>query len=119
MPDIIGAKHERRDPENLGPRELCFRHPHTGLGGGHDQRPGIAEPSAVARLIGKPTSVGSSGAFLSFTASASGDAGSVVERLPVLAAQLHCEIKGRHGRCGRTEDQSREKPLRGIWRHGP
>src|SRR5271155_5044768 len=36
--------------------------------------------SAVARLIGNPTSVDSRGAFLSFTASGSGDAGTVGER---------------------------------------
>ena len=44
MPDIISARYKCRDPEDLGPRELCFGHPDTGLGGGHDQRPGVGEP---------------------------------------------------------------------------
>ena len=44
MSDIVGAQIELRNPENLGPRELCFGHPDAGLGGGHDQRPGVGEP---------------------------------------------------------------------------
>ena len=44
VPEIIEADVEGRDPENLGPRELGFGHPHAGLRGRHDQRPGIAEP---------------------------------------------------------------------------
>ena len=43
VPDIIGTNHERRNPEDLGPRELRFGHPHTGLRGGHDQRPGVGK----------------------------------------------------------------------------
>ena len=44
VPEIIEADVERGDPENLGPCELGFGHPHAGLRGGHDQRPGIAKP---------------------------------------------------------------------------
>ena len=44
VPDIIDADHERGDPEDLGPRELRLGHPDAGLGGGHDQRPGVGEP---------------------------------------------------------------------------
>ena len=41
VPDIIGAHHERWNPEDLGSCELRFGDPHTGLGGGHDQGPGV------------------------------------------------------------------------------
>ena len=44
VPDIIDAHVELRNPEDLGPRELRFGHPDAGLGGGHDQRPGVGEP---------------------------------------------------------------------------
>ena len=42
--DIIAADVQLRNPEDLGPRELCFGDPDAGLGGGHDQRPGVGEP---------------------------------------------------------------------------
>ena len=41
--DIIEAYIELRNPEDLGPCELRFGHPHAGLGGGHHQRPGVGE----------------------------------------------------------------------------
>ena len=43
VPDIIDAEHERGNPEELGPCELRFGDPDSGLGGGHDQRPGVGE----------------------------------------------------------------------------
>ncbi len=42
--DIIAADVQLRNPEDLGPRELCFGDPDAGLGSGHDQRPGVGEP---------------------------------------------------------------------------
>ena len=57
VPDVIGADHERRDPENLGPCQLCFGDPYTGLGGGHDQRPGIAQPQR-GREVDRQADVG-------------------------------------------------------------
>ena len=41
--DIIEAYIQLRNPEDLGPCELRFGHPHAGLGGGHHQRPGVGE----------------------------------------------------------------------------
>ena len=49
VPDIIDADVESGNPEDLGPRELRFGHPDAGLGGGHDQRPGVGEPQARSR----------------------------------------------------------------------
>ena len=43
MSDIIEAQIELRNPEDLGPCELRFGHPHTGLGGGYHKRPGVGE----------------------------------------------------------------------------
>ncbi len=56
--DIIGANHQRGDPENLGPGELCFGHPHTGLGSGHDQRAGVGEPQGGGKIDRKAHVVG-------------------------------------------------------------
>ncbi len=54
VPDVIGAHHQCRNPQDLGPRELCFRHPDTGLCSSHDQRPGIGEPQRGGEVDRKP-----------------------------------------------------------------
>ena len=41
--DVVEADVERGNPEHLGPCELGLGHPHAGLGGGDDQRPGVGE----------------------------------------------------------------------------
>ncbi len=79
VPDIIGANHEHRDPENLGPRELRFGDPYTGLRGRHDQRPSIAQSEGGREVDGQADVRGFESADFILRASASGDAGIVVE----------------------------------------
>ena len=57
VPDIVVADHERGNPEDLGPGQLGFGHPHTGLGGRYNQRPSIAQPQC-GREVDRQAEVG-------------------------------------------------------------
>ena len=50
VPDVIGAEHDRGNPENLGPRELRLGDPDARLGGGNDQRSGVREPQGRRKV---------------------------------------------------------------------
>ena len=54
VPDVVEAHVERGDPEDLGPGELGLGHPDAGLGGGHDQRPGVGEPQGRGQVDREP-----------------------------------------------------------------
>ncbi len=65
VPDVIAAQVQLRNPENLGPCELRLGHPDAGLGGGHDQGPGVGESQGGGQVDRKPQVVRRQGAGLS------------------------------------------------------
>ena len=59
--DVIAAYVQLRNPEDLGPCELRFSHPDTGLRGGHDERPSVGESQGGGQIDWKPKVVGLQG----------------------------------------------------------